>query len=207
MSETFSCPTCGAPLEYKHGMDLTFPCPYCGNSVIVPENLRPQTSEPKEYQPDTSNYVNESAILQKIQELLKAGKKSEAIQLYRYCYSDGLTSAKKVVDEIEAGTVTELPENKVDPSILGIYSSEPKKSSRKGCVSLFLLVAILLAVILMAVLVSLLIAKPDWANLSPTPTTTSTSRPGPTRVPLATQIPRPTANEGGRIYLYEWSTL
>lgn len=39
----------------------------------------------------------------------------------------------------------------------------------------------------------LIISKTGWAEHSPTPTTAPTSRPGPTRVPLATQAPQPTA--------------
>ena len=39
MPDTFNCPNCGAPLDYK-GSDPIIRCPYCYISVVVPENLR-----------------------------------------------------------------------------------------------------------------------------------------------------------------------
>jgi hypothetical protein len=170
-------------------MDFVFPCPYCGNSVIVPENLRSQPSEPEKRQPDTSNYVNETAIFQKIQELLEAEKKTQAIQLYRYCYSDGLTSAKKVVDEIEAGTVTELPKNQIDPSILSIYSSKTdnEKSLRKAYV--YLVVIFVVAVFLIGLMAFVInaIFETGQSKSSAIPATNR-----PTSMPLATKVPEPT---------------
>jgi DNA-directed RNA polymerase subunit RPC12/RpoP len=40
MTETFTCPSCGAPLEVPNEPASTLRCPYCGNQVIVPEELR-----------------------------------------------------------------------------------------------------------------------------------------------------------------------
>lgn len=42
MTKTFKCPNCGAPLEYTEGGELTVRCSFCANTVIVPEELRPQ---------------------------------------------------------------------------------------------------------------------------------------------------------------------
>jgi len=39
MAQTFSCPSCGAPLE-PQGEKTTIICKFCGESVIVPEGLR-----------------------------------------------------------------------------------------------------------------------------------------------------------------------
>ncbi len=39
-TQTFECPSCGGPLEYDGGDDLTVTCPFCNSSVIVPEELR-----------------------------------------------------------------------------------------------------------------------------------------------------------------------
>src|SRR5450432_1562145 len=42
-ANTFACPTCGAPLSVTGASDQNqVQCPYCGNTVIVPEALRPQ---------------------------------------------------------------------------------------------------------------------------------------------------------------------
>jgi sugar lactone lactonase YvrE len=44
MKETFGCPSCGGPLEYKGGPDKFVRCPFCLNSVIVPKELRAHTA-------------------------------------------------------------------------------------------------------------------------------------------------------------------
>jgi len=45
MMQTFACPACGGPLEYKGGNEKTIRCPFCMNSVIVPKELRSATAE------------------------------------------------------------------------------------------------------------------------------------------------------------------
>ncbi|MGA9772107.1 MAG: NHL repeat-containing protein [Blastocatellia bacterium] len=45
MIESFDCPSCGGPLEYKGGNDKTTRCPFCLNSVIVPKELRAHTAD------------------------------------------------------------------------------------------------------------------------------------------------------------------
>ena len=54
MAETFECPSCGAALPYRGGPETTVQCPYCGNTVIVPEELRP----PRLERPATEFVVN-----------------------------------------------------------------------------------------------------------------------------------------------------
>jgi endogenous inhibitor of DNA gyrase (YacG/DUF329 family) len=124
-SETFSCPKCGAPLEYKGGKDFTFPCPFCGNSVIVPENLRTPLSGTLNQQPASPGKADEKAVLQLLQDLLKAGKKDAAVLLYEFAYhSKGFSEAKKVIDGIKAGTVVELPSVEVDQHTLDQFTKE-----------------------------------------------------------------------------------
>jgi sugar lactone lactonase YvrE len=40
MAKYFTCPSCGAPLVYDGGPELTIICPFCRNSVIVPTEMR-----------------------------------------------------------------------------------------------------------------------------------------------------------------------
>lgn len=39
MLTTFSCPNCGAQLEYQGG-NTSLVCQYCGNTVVVPADLQ-----------------------------------------------------------------------------------------------------------------------------------------------------------------------
>ena len=43
--QTFDCPSCGGPLEFKGGPDKFVRCPFCMNSVIVPKELRARTAD------------------------------------------------------------------------------------------------------------------------------------------------------------------
>ena len=52
MAQTFECPSCGAALEYHGGAETTVQCPYCGNTVVVPEELRPQPAAPPKEEKD-----------------------------------------------------------------------------------------------------------------------------------------------------------
>jgi len=51
MIETFDCPSCGGPLEYRGGNDKTVRCPFCLNTVIVPKELRERTADLPQHQP------------------------------------------------------------------------------------------------------------------------------------------------------------
>jgi len=56
MAQTFSCPSCGAPLE-PQGEKTTILCKYCGESVIVPEGLREHEHAHPAYQQVTRSPV------------------------------------------------------------------------------------------------------------------------------------------------------
>jgi len=102
LTNTFSCPTCGAPLTYPYGDDAAITCPFCRNSVIVPAELRraqPQTG--------VHNRLDET-LLPQIRALLASNQKAEAIILMRCYITIGRKEAKDAVDEIEAGTRTSL---------------------------------------------------------------------------------------------------
>ena len=102
MPNTFSCPTCGAPLTYKDGDNATITCPFCRNSVIVPAELR-------QGQPEGVAHIRlDETLLPQIRALLASNQKIEAIKLVRQHTSLGLKEAKDAVDEIEAGTRTSL---------------------------------------------------------------------------------------------------
>jgi len=102
LPNTFSCPTCGAPLTYKDGDNATITCPFCRNSVIVPAELR-------QGQPEGVAHIRlDETLLPQIRALLASNQKIEAIKLVRQHTSLGLKEAKDAVDEIEAGTRTSL---------------------------------------------------------------------------------------------------
>ena len=102
MTNTFSCPTCGAPLTYKYGDDATITCPFCRSSVIVPAELRQAQSQA------SAHHTLDETVMPQIRALLASNQKAEAIILMRCYITIGKKEAKDAVDEIEAGTRTSL---------------------------------------------------------------------------------------------------
>lgn len=184
MSETFSCPTCGGPLKYDGGSEYTVTCPFCGRTVIVPENLRTTHPTKPVDQPAPTDKVDEAEIFQKIQELFRLKKKIEAIKLYRECYPGDLVTAKRVVEGIEAETVTSLPEVEVNSILLEQYQGG---SSTNGCGYILLITLVPVAVIVLIIFALNAIFNPYRTSPS---SIVSTELIGPSAVPMATQVPR-----------------
>ncbi len=106
MSIPFKCTSCGGPLEYEEGGALTVRCPFCGNSIIIPEELRPRPVA----HPSGGGFFDglfrlqeRAANLQEIARLARAGNKIEAIKLYREIFGVGLAEAKLAVERMAAG--------------------------------------------------------------------------------------------------------
>src|SRR5512140_898424 len=88
MSDTFNCPNCGAPLDYK-GSDPIIRCPYCNSSVVVPDNLRAKlefSSQPHNFTlsgvGDMSNLINRARRFKEVKDLARAGNMDEAVRVY-----------------------------------------------------------------------------------------------------------------------------
>lgn len=106
MSIPFKCTSCGGPLEYEAGGAPTVRCPFCGNSIIVPEELRPRAAA----QPHGGGFFDglfrlqeRAANLQEVARLARAGNKIEAIKLYREMFGVSLAEAKLAVERMAAG--------------------------------------------------------------------------------------------------------
>ena len=93
MSTSFQCPNCSGPIAFE-GRGLSVPCPYCGTTVIVPEELRPQPSAV----PESTQVLDLSEIMAAV----RAGRKIEAIKLYRVQTGLGLKESKDAVERLEA---------------------------------------------------------------------------------------------------------
>jgi len=111
MAEIFNCPTCGGPLEYAQGAEITIRCPYCHNTVIVPDELRSSlgsggtisTGDRSKPLALAVPSIDPQKVEQEIRELLAARQKINAIKVYRQVTGAGLKDAKEAVEAIEAG--------------------------------------------------------------------------------------------------------
>ena len=110
MAQTFNCPQCGGPLNFKGGSDPTITCPYCHNSVIVPTELR--TSAPAHSQGEAvwlSDLASRSPDLADLAKQIQRNNKLEAIKIFRRIYDTDLNTAKAAVEDLAAGRSINLP--------------------------------------------------------------------------------------------------
>ncbi len=126
MPQPFNCPTCGAPLNYKGGPDLTINCSFCGTPVIVPPELRTgpmvEPPAPTSAAPLT---VSQRPEFAEIERLARAGNKIEAIKLFRRLTGAGLKEAKGVIDKMDRGEVSAAANYAATAGPLEITSSTP----------------------------------------------------------------------------------
>jgi len=115
MPTTLNCPTCGAPLNYDGGPDRSIRCSHCGNTVIVPEEFQhtpdPSPAAPKQL--DLSTLLAQAGQWGDLAQLVKDGRKIEAIKLYRELTGVGLKEAKDAIEELEAGRMVTFAQNVV----------------------------------------------------------------------------------------------
>jgi DNA-binding beta-propeller fold protein YncE len=112
MPDTFNCPDCGAPLDYK-GSDPIIRCPYCNTSVIVPDNLRSNpvfSSQPHNFtlnglggMGDMNAMVKQALRLKEVKELALAGKMVEAERLYSEITGADSATAATAVEALARG--------------------------------------------------------------------------------------------------------
>lgn len=110
MSQTFSCPSCGAPLDYGGNGASTITCPYCYTSVIVPQELRSQRSEP--VAPDvTQSLAGQAANLRQLSSLVRIKQRDQAVALYQQIYHVDTVAAQQLVDQLMAGSPMVITSN------------------------------------------------------------------------------------------------
>jgi outer membrane protein assembly factor BamB len=190
MPKTFACPNCAAPLDYEGGRDLTITCPYCHSSVIVPEELRVDTPATFTLS-NLPTMIGQSQNLAEMARLIRAGKKIEAIKMYRQIFGVGLEDAKDAVEKMERGEPVQL----VNVNVPQVEITPPAKSiSGVTCLTLvFALIPVFIAgIILFATFgsdLAMTIGLGQPAAL-PTRLATPTFAPTPTRAPTITPTPQ-----------------
>jgi ribosomal protein L7/L12 len=112
---------------------LTIRCPYCHNSVIVPDELRPESQKATEnpsYQVlsadmDLGSLIGQAVGFKEVVELARSGKKIEAIKRYRQLTGLGLKESKDAVDALVAGQ----PITVTTGSVTGLLSEQEDQAA------------------------------------------------------------------------------
>ncbi len=126
MPDTFNCPNCGAPLDYK-GSDPIIRCPYCNSSVVVPENLRSKpsfSSQPHNFtlsgSGDMAGLVRQARRFKEVKDLAQAGNMDEAVRIYSEITGQNPEMARASVQTLASGrpiTLTGLNLGELMPSM------------------------------------------------------------------------------------------
>ncbi|MGD0464862.1 MAG: NHL repeat-containing protein [Tepidisphaeraceae bacterium] len=102
MPEALKCPTCAAPLDYPAAGGASMRCPYCNSTVVLSEAQHP--SAPGDDLAATLGPLLGSATdIPQVAELLRSGKKIEAIKIIRQTSGANLAQAKEAVENLAAG--------------------------------------------------------------------------------------------------------
>ncbi|HKZ70258.1 MAG TPA: hypothetical protein VJ020_09275 [Anaerolineales bacterium] len=121
MAQNFSCPSCGAPLDYDGGGDPTIQCPYCYTSVIVPQELRGQRAE-RVSTDLTMSLQGQAAKLRELANLVRAGQRDKAAQLYQQIYRVTPQEAQRIVTQLSGGGAVVIS---ASSSVGGVNVSTP----------------------------------------------------------------------------------
>jgi sugar lactone lactonase YvrE len=105
MAEMFKCPACSAPLEFKG--EMIQKCDFCGGNVIAPSDVMRKSSSfggvgALDFG-DLSALTGKALKIAEVQELIRSGKKIQAIKVFRETFGVGLKEAKDAVEAIERG--------------------------------------------------------------------------------------------------------
>lgn len=208
-SQTFTCPKCGAPQDYRGGSAPTIQCSYCETTLIVPEALR--TAQPNFGTLDPAELAREADKLVEIKRLADDGNKIAAIKLYHETFHTGLREAKDAVEAIERGQNIQVaqigfgaPQSfQVSHGEQGInISTSPDGSVRisraqsSGCITWIVILVVL--IVIASIALPVLLSVGAFAALMPVVSTQSTEQnveiPAinvPTIPPPPTSVPTP----------------
>jgi DNA-binding beta-propeller fold protein YncE/DNA-directed RNA polymerase subunit RPC12/RpoP len=104
VAQTFSCPSCGAPL-HTDGTETNIQCEYCGETVVVPENLRHQAAPGVQPPPVTFQFGNVTVGINPFQirqmmMAVRSGQLDEATQVFQQMSGSSPEVARQTVERI-----------------------------------------------------------------------------------------------------------
>jgi DNA-directed RNA polymerase subunit RPC12/RpoP len=104
MPEVLKCPTCAAPLDYPAAGGSTMRCPYCNSTVMLtdPSKQPASISTGDDLAAALGPLLGNAMNIPEVADLLRSGKKIQAIKIIRQSSGLGLAEAKNAVDKIAA---------------------------------------------------------------------------------------------------------
>jgi len=103
MATAFQCPSCSRQLIYETGDQPFQVCRFCGGKIIVPSTVIHENEAAKPGGTGPSLEAQKNLRLAEIQSELNAGRKIDAIKLFRDGFGSDLSTAKRAVEMLETG--------------------------------------------------------------------------------------------------------
>ncbi|MEP6925329.1 MAG: hypothetical protein ABI954_12755 [Pyrinomonadaceae bacterium] len=97
MSQLFSCSLCNTQLESANSNSSFQKCDVCGNQIIVP----PEARTPSPNKAVSSGILDQGRKIMTIQREISAGRKANAIKIFRETYNCDALTANEAIDAIE----------------------------------------------------------------------------------------------------------
>lgn len=123
MAQVFSCPSCGAPLDYEGAGEPTLRCPYCSNSVVVPSEMRFQKAE-RVPSHTTMALMGQAANLKELARLVRSGQTAQAAQLYQQIFNVSPQDAARAAAQMSSGQAMVVTSQNF-PMVTGGYPTAP----------------------------------------------------------------------------------
>ncbi len=115
MSVNFQCPSCLQSLYYENGSPTFLVCRHCSGKIIVPSTVVHQ-AEIVTGGADPSTLQQQKTLkLAHIQSEMQAGRKIQAIKLFKDAFGASLAEAKHAVEVMEHGERIDVPNANLRP--------------------------------------------------------------------------------------------
>ncbi len=123
MYVSFQCPSCLKNLEYQKGDTPFQTCRYCKGKIIVPSTAVHQVEIEAAKPTEFALREQKELKLAEIQNELNAGRKIEAIRVFRETFGTDLRTAKEAVERLEANRQVEIPRDKLRENFSAMQES------------------------------------------------------------------------------------
>ncbi len=130
MTKVFTCPSCGAGLDYDGDDDPIVRCAYCGSTVVVPVELRPQPAAQAPVTPGTGGALtidlrglpDMASKIRAVKQLLVDGQLPEAARVYQETTGSSAEESAAAVQRLAAGQ--SLVVNNAAPGAVRVVSGQ-----------------------------------------------------------------------------------
>jgi LSD1 subclass zinc finger protein len=148
MPEVLKCPECSAPLDYPADGAPAVKCSFCGSTVLLPNSgARSVDASNAAFTIGLGPMIGKALEMAQMSNLVRSGKKIEAIRIYRQTFGTDLLTAKNAIDSLSAGRPILLNNANPDGAAPGkVLQYSPVGNRKKGFPTFLILILVIVGV-------------------------------------------------------------